>query len=57
MKTLSNLTEIEACSLYIGQPLTTWATIPYIECLRGNPLLTVALTECGDAVRRTFLHL
>ena len=56
VKKLSSLPEIEAWSQYIGRPLTTWANIPFVECLRGEPLVTVALSACGDAVRRPFLR-
>ena len=30
--------------------------IAYTECLRGEPLVTVALSSCSDAFRRTFLR-
>ena len=56
MEKLSTLPEIEAMSLYIGQPLTTWANIAYSECLRGEPLVTVALSSCLDPLHRTFLR-
>ena len=56
VKKLSALPEIEAWSQYIGLPLTTWANIPYTECLRGEPLVTVALSSCSDAFRRAFLR-
>ena len=56
VKKLSSLPEIEAWSQYIGLPLTMWANIAYTECLRGEPLVTVALSSCSDALRRTSLR-
>ena len=56
MRTLSELPAIEEWSEYIGRPLSTWANVYYIDCLRSQPIVIKALGGCGDAVKRSFLR-
>ena len=55
VKKLSELPAIEEWSEYVGQPLSTWANVSYIDCLRSEPIVTKALDGCCDAVKRSFL--
>ena len=56
VKKLSELTAIEEWSEYVGRPLSTWANVSYIDCLRSEPIVIKALDGCGDAVKRSFLR-
>ena len=56
VKKLSELPAIEEWSEYVGRPLSTWANVSYIDCLRSEPIVIKALDGCSDAVKRGFLR-
>ena len=56
VKKLSELPAIEEWSEYVGRPLSTWANVSYIDCLRSEPIVVKALDGCSDAVKRSFLR-
>ena len=50
-----DLPHIEDWSRYVGKPLTTWANISPVDCLKSEPDIIAGLRGLSDASARAFL--